>query len=957
MPSYKTPTPSQIDTAVQRMRSPEFAAYFFSRLENPLWIAPLRDQAIFASPPPAVVVEGGGMRYPHWPASKFLASMASKAPQQVAAILAALSTDNLSIVGDMLDAANRMQPDDAIALVPAICRVAEEGKLWIHFKDASELCLRLIEGQQLDAASQLADALFTPRFGGGEEGPGRRDEHWYKEGLQKVAPALSRAKGATFLTVLCDWLRAAVTAKKHVDTDTGADYSYSWRPAIEEHEQNHDFDFAGVLVGITRAAFEEAIAADAISLADALAMLQKQVFHVFVRMRIHLINEFTDREPTLARQMMIEHELFDDFRCKHEYAMLVGRRWNMLESEEKAIWLGWIDRGPDMSGFDESIKQNLEREATDEDRNGRICWWQYERLHWIRNHLSDDRLAFYKQMRSEHGDPELADLNVRVGSGWEGEKSPMSVDDLSAMTFTDAVAAVAAWQPENSRFRGPSVEGLASTFKEYLATDRIAFSTHAPELCGQPASYVRSFISEMTQGVKAGQAIDLPSVLKLCQWVVKQPVNERTVPEQDDEVLVDKDWQWTRDEISNFAEEVFKTRTDTGPRYSFNRIRKPIWSLVDTLCRDYAKSYVVHDISNDDPRIYDYLHLGINSPRGKAVRAALEYARWVGNHLKEKENGEEIVPGGFDTMPEVRDMLAWQIKKGNRTYEAMSIIGSRIGVIYWIDRDWLEANADALFDLQGIERSPLAAEGWAAWNAFLVWVRPHVEFYRRFKQQFAYAVGQTATIQSTDRSREQSMNRLGEHLMILYGRGQLDFENDGKLLHRFIETATPEIRRHAIEFVGRSLKGDEQLPEDVLQRFMSLWNIYWAGPGPQDAQDQPDAWLFGTWFGCGKFPRQWSIDQLHHFVKITSIAEPDHSVVERLAAIADTDILTSTKVLDLMVRGDREGWRISGWLESAKTILRKAMSKPGEPRLVAEALINHLGRRGYNEFGDLLRPD
>jgi len=880
--------------------------------------------------------------------------MASKAPQQVADLFAAITTDNLSIVGDMLDAANRMRPSDAIKLVPAVCCVAEEGKLWIHFKDASDLCLRLIDGQQADAASELAGALFALRSVDGEDGPGRRDAHWYKEGLRKVAPALARVRGGTFLPVMCDWLRASVNAKKHVDTDTGADYSYSWRPAIEEHEQNRDYDLAGVLVGITRAAFEEAIRADAISLDDALGMLQKQVFHVFARMRIHLINEFADQQPALARATMLDRDLFDDFRVKHEYAMLVGRRWGMLEPEEMAIWLGWVDDGPDMSDYGESIKRNLGRDATDEDRQGRIRWWQYERFHWIRDHLSDIRHAFYSQMHAEHGEPEFADLNVRVGSGWVGEKSPMSVDQLSKMEFADAVASVAAWQPKGSRFMEPSVEGLASTFREYLATNRSVFSAYASEMTGRPAIFVRAFIHEMIEAVKAGEAIELPCVLELCQWVVEQPVDERTVPEQDGESLVDTDWQWTRDEISGLAEEVCKARTDAGPRYALDGIREPIWNLVNVLCRDRAKSYMVHDISEDDPRVHDYLDLGINSPRGKAVEAALEYARWVGNHTKVKKNGEEIVPGGFEAMPEVRDLLAWQIESGNRTYEVMSVIGSRIGVIYWIDRDWLEVNADALFDLQSIERSPVSAEGWAAWNAFLVWVRPHIEFYRRFKRQFAYAVNQAGAVCLADRSREQPMHHLGEHLMILYGRGQLGFNDDGRVFQRFIETANPDIRRHAIGFVGQTLEGDEHPPEDVLRRFMSLWEMYWAGPGKQDARERQDSWLFGTWFDCGKFPRQWSIDRLHEFVEIAPAVEPDHSVVERLAEIAETDILTVTNILDRMVRGDKEGWRVSGWTESAETILQHAMKTGGDARREAEGLINHLGRRGYTEFGKLL---
>ena len=93
-------------------------------------------------------------------------------------------------------------------------------------------------------------------------------------------------------------------------------------------------------------------------------------------------------------------------------------------------------------------------------------------------------------------------------------------------------------------------------------------------------------------------------------------------------------------------------------------------------------------------------------------------------------------------------MLEWQIAPENRSFVGLAVIGSRIGLLYWIDKQWLEKNADRLFGLEKIEREPAAAQGWAAWNAFLVWVRPHIELYQIFKSQFAYAVEQAAKVKS-----------------------------------------------------------------------------------------------------------------------------------------------------------------------------------------------------------------
>jgi hypothetical protein len=949
MTSFKTPTKAQIDKAVQRMRSTEHAAYFLSRLQNPKWIIPLRDNGLFKDAPPVIQVDGDRKHFPHWPASKYLARMAKQAPNEVADIFSKIETDNSSIIGDILDAALAMQADVAVSLVPVICRAARDGALWICFDEASELCVQLAEGGKPDAAMKLAKALFA--FEEGREKPIRRDEFWYKDGLKKVMPVLARRKPHDFLPKLCDWLKALIDAKDF-EPNSGSDFSYSWRPAIEEHEQNSDYDFAGVMVGVVREAFEVAIRSKSISLNKALKIVERYTYLVFKRMRLHLIGEFADQNPKLTRQEMLNRKLFDDREFKHEYAMLAGKRLDILTSPEREEWFGWIDAGPD---YDEIFQDRPGRKATEQDRQNRINYWKFEKLHWVRVYLDGERKNFYDQMLAKHGEPHTADLHSYIGPvSEEFDDSPMMVEELQGMTFEKAVDKVSSWQPEGSRFMGPSVEGLASTFASYVATNPEGFSAEAHVLIGRPAIFVHRFISEMSDSVKNNREIDLTAVLELCQWAIERPIKERTTPTQEDEMLVDKDWQWTRDDVSQFIENICKAKRDDVPRYPLGKIRKIIWKLIEPLCLDIAESYIVHDVSKDDPRVHDYLDLGINSPRGRAVQAALEYARWVANQIKESEGKKEIVPDGFEAMPEVREMLEGQIATGKRSFEVMSIIGSKFGLIYWIDKEWLSKNVEKIFQLEGIEQTPSAAEGWAAWNAFLVWVRPHIEFYRLFKSQFAYAVKQAAKVELTEDTHQRPMCHLGEHLMLLYGRGQLGLDDDAGLLRSFLKTANPKIRRYTIGFVGRGLRGEEKAPQEVIERFKTLWDIYWNSTGRKDAKEHPDSWLFGTWFSCGQFPDQWALDRLEEFVEVVKTPEPDHRVVEKLADIAHIDIAKSVRILDLMVRGDREGWHIDSWLDSAKKILEQAMKNNGEVREKAVALIDYLGRRGYSDFGTLL---
>src|SRR6266496_3668688 len=136
MKSYNKPTNEELDRVMPLLSSPQHEAYFFSRLESPMWIAPLYERGLFRDPPEPEQVKEGGVRFPQWPPSGYLARMAAQASAEVAAIFAKIETQNPSVIGDMLKSALVMPPDVAVSLVPAVCRAALQDKLWIYFKNA-----------------------------------------------------------------------------------------------------------------------------------------------------------------------------------------------------------------------------------------------------------------------------------------------------------------------------------------------------------------------------------------------------------------------------------------------------------------------------------------------------------------------------------------------------------------------------------------------------------------------------------------------------------------------------------------------------------------------------------------------------------------------------------------------------------------------------------------------------
>ena len=83
---------------------------------------------------------------------------------------------------------------------------------------------------------------------------------------------------------------------------------------------------------------------------------------------------------------------------------------------------------------------------------------------------------------------------------------------------------------------------------------------------------------------------------------------------------------------------------------------------------------------------------------------------------------------------------------------------------------------------------------------------------------------------------EQPPYRMGEHLMILYGRGHISLDEEGSLIRSFIELAHPKVRRRAFSFVGWSFRREDTIPDPILDRFTKIWDLYWEKRGKTDAQ-------------------------------------------------------------------------------------------------------------------------
>lgn len=965
MKSWKTPTPEQVSRAVALLGHAEQYRYFFDRLKNPAWLDPLWSLGFFKRPPAAARDEPRDtIAFPPWPESRYLARMAgvAEAREQVLKIaLAVPDTENVRVHEDLADVALALPAAMAVQFIP-------KGKKWIVSPYQMLLPDKLgallghlatggHAGEALDLAQTLLAVLPDPRTAQDVDRPGemrlspeptaRFDVWHYEQILEKHLDELVDAAGLRGLSLFADLLESAIAlSRRRSENGPPEDYSWIWRPAIEEHEQNRRETVRTLLVSVVRDAAERLVARAPDSVRELVWLLEARPWMVFHRLSLHLLRRYPDSAKALVEERFTSRELFDDSRFRHEYVLLVAEVFARVSDAARRTFLGWIDQGPDLEAVRARFREERGADLTGEDavRYGKI--WRRDRLAPLREVLTGDWKRRYEELVGEVGESEHPEFAAYMQTGWVGPTSPKPADELRAMSAVAIVELLRTWAPSGDWF-GPSKEGLGRELASVVEAEPERLAGEAQLFAEINPTYVRGLVSGLTDAAKEGRPFDWAPVLGLCDWVVRQPREIRERRRIDDE---DPDWGWTRKAIGSLLSAGFARGAAELP---FD-LRDRAWTVLRTLAGDPEPTpeyEVKYGGSNMDPPT-----LSINTTRGEAMHAVVDYALWVRRYIEQLPDGPALVASGFAAMPEVREVLEVHLDPVNDPSLAIrAVYGQWFPWLVLLDRAWVAGQVARIF--------PTAAEGAqlrdAAWETYIVFCAPYDNVLEVLEGEYARAVERFGAFTRVGRRHLADPDeRLAEHLMLFYGRGKLPLEPPTGLLGRFFERAPGRIRGRAIEFIGRSLRDNKgDVPPAVIRRFTTLWErrIERARAAPAESADELAN--FGWWFVSQRFDEAWAIQRLEEALNLANKAESHYmsTVAEALAAIAARRPREAVRCLEKLIEADSEGWGILGSEDHARTILAAAMgSGDPEAREAATALIHRLGARGHLGFRDLL---
>jgi hypothetical protein len=470
-------------------------------------------------------------------------------------------------------------------------------------------------------------------------------------------------------------------------------YSYIWRSAIEDHEQDaHKHDLRAVLVDAVRDSALGATSDNSSDASSAVQALLESPYSILVRVGIFICGEHYGNVGAVF-WACAKQNWFVDVPYWHEIYWFIKKAFAKFSSGDRSKFFDLVNRAKgDFS--DESRQQEWD------ERHGR------DLLHPAFG-LGDLEVDAEYQSLVQHWGPvrDHPDFHAYMTTGFVGDRSPVSSDALAGMSDEELVAFLRNFEPDSRMWDGPTFQGVASALSAAVRASEDGFDRRI----GLFIDLARSYQHGLLRGLKERWSddkrdINWPATLSLIQSIVSSPSFQTDLDGGPTE-----GWEpnvyWVASDIADLV------KAASGKE---RQLPAELYKSCLEILRLVLAAMPPTAAGQSDDAVSD----AINSPRGRALESFvyLALAMW----RQEVAGKQDAVATWAEIAPLFEAELASSESGLNEEFAVLA--GMYCANFHFLNSDWTEVNFDRLFSSSNEKAWRCAAQGFAYQHHLYDWL-------------------------------------------------------------------------------------------------------------------------------------------------------------------------------------------------------------------------------------------
>ena len=808
MKSWKKPTDEMVDNALDSIKKTTTRKYFFSRLDNPLWLKPLAERNCFKFPPKIQRFDDGTVIYPYWSEIQYLKNVCSEMPDEVVDLVMELpKIDNPIVYDGILDIALELPGEYSVKLKHKILEYTDMERQFRTYRYA-ELLAHWTKENQTSSALELTEILiaFAPDPQSEEKRKQRSDNSGdWREVIGTSLYPVPKCSHGEYANIMSDGIRPLaekdpykvacllIDATKEMirlrthqeDLDKEEDHSEAWCNRVHgednEHE-NPDKILVHTLTSACKKVFEKS--SDKVAALD--KVLRKPHWYIFKRLRHYLYAQYPNEETKpWIQELILAHKDYGLWEHHYEFQQMIRSackhfKESLLTKAERTRIFDVILDGPSKENYRHWVEVWVGEEFTEErfkERQRRFHWMQLRPFESV---LFGKYETHFKQLQDiinkPISDEDYPPYKNEVRSGGVSERSPRNPQDLSNFTDEDLLNFINEWEKSDEYVEEDplvriNIEALSNTFqtvfKESIIPDpiRLKFWMENRERIERPI-YVRAMTYAMQARVKEKNFDRLNEWLTFSEWVLSHPDHEHGSDyTQGDESRENKNWTNARRAVGDFIGVCLEQETDVPITH-----RKQLAKILEMLCTQY--DWNLDERHQQNLYRNDPLTEGVNNTRSRALENLVKFGFWLWRHEPECE------------VHEVTTILEKRFSSGTDhplTPPEYAIIGMYYPSLCSFNEKWATEYKPYMFPYTETKRQ----EWYAAFSSFVLCNAGNKHVYTIMEDNFIFALQHLSDFKKPDHTAREPIDVLGERIFTYYLWEMFPLKGEESLLEQF----------------------------------------------------------------------------------------------------------------------------------------------------------------------------